>query len=99
MLHSHFVRLVHVDIRRCTSMRVQCAFGFKRFLACLLFVLEALLASSVNLISKSNKFHARYMCVKYDLHEVGARFRHASVRYRRVSILRDIASVTYAKRV
>ena len=47
----------------------------------------------------SNKFHARYRRVEYAFNAFGARFRHASVRYMRVPILRNIAAVTCPKRI
>ena len=50
--------------------------------------LEARRVSAVYLI-QPNKFHARYMCIKYAF---GALFMHASVYYLCVPILRDIAS-------
>ena len=47
----------------------------------------------------SNKFHARYRRVEYASNAFGARLRHTSVRYMRVSVLLDIASVACPKRV
>ena len=47
----------------------------------------------------SKKFHARYRCVEYLLNSFGARFRHASVRYMSVQILRNIAAVTCPRSV
>ena len=47
----------------------------------------------------SNKFHARYRRVEYALNAFGARFRHVSVRYMCVPILKNIAAVTCPKRV
>ena len=47
----------------------------------------------------SNKFHARYRRVEYASNAFGVRLRHASVRYMRVPILLDIASVACPKRV
>ena len=46
-----------------------------------------------------NKFHASYKRVEYALNAFGARLMHASVRYMRVPILCDIASVACPKRV
>ena len=47
----------------------------------------------------SNKVHARYMRVEYALSAFGTRSMNDSVRDMRVSILREIASVTCPKRV
>ena len=47
----------------------------------------------------SNKLHQCYRRVEYTLNAFGAHFRHASVRYIRVPILGNIASVTCPKRV
>ena len=47
----------------------------------------------------SNKVHARYMRVEDALNAFGTRSRNDSVRYMRVPILREIASVTCPKRV
>ena len=46
-----------------------------------------------------NKVHARYMRVEDALNAFDTRSRNDSVRYMRVPILREIASVTYPKRV
>ena len=45
----------------------------------------------------SNKFHVRYKRIEYTLNAFGARFRHASLRYMSILILRNIAAVTYPK--
>ena len=45
------------------------------------------------------RFRARYRCVEYTFNVFGARFMHVNVRYMRVPILQDIASVTCPKRV
>ena len=47
----------------------------------------------------SNKFHARCRRAEYVLNAFGARFRHASERYMRVPILRNIATVSVAMSV
>ena len=47
----------------------------------------------------SNKVHARYMRVEDALNAFGTRSMNDSARYMRVPILREIASVTYPKRV
>ena len=80
-------------------MRVSCAFGLKIFLNMLKIFLEARRVSGVLYMYVSNTFHARYRRVKYALNAFGVRFRHASVRYMRVPILRNIAEVTCPKRV
>ena len=46
-----------------------------------------------------NKFHARYRRVEIASNAFGARLGHTSVRYMRVPILLDIASVACPKRV
>ena len=47
----------------------------------------------------SNKVHARYMRVEDALNAFGTRSRNDSVRYMRIPILREIASVTRALNV
>ena len=44
-----------------------------------------------------SKFHARYRRVEYALNASETRFRHASDRYMRVPIIRNIAAVTCPK--
>ena len=79
---------MHVDIRRCKSLRALGAFGPKNNLNMLKNFLEVRCVPGVCLIYKyvSNKFYARYMCVEYASNAFGARLRHASVRYMHVPI-------------
>ena len=55
--------------------------------------------SRASVLYVSNKVHARYMRVEDALNAFDTRSRNGSVRYMRVPILREIASVTYPKRV
>ena len=79
--------LIYVAVCRCAF---QACLGSKELLNMLIFVLEDRRFSAVYLI-QPNKFHARYMCIKYAF---GVLFMHASVYYMCVPILRDITPVT-----
>ena len=55
--------------------------------------------SRARVLYVSNKVHARHMRVEDALNAFGTRSRNDSVGYMHVPILREIASVTYPKRV
>ena len=91
----------YVGYAWCTSLKIGARFvrvWDQIILIKLKNFLEAWRVPGVSFIV-SNKFHAHYRHVQYASNAFGTRFRHASVRYMRLPILLDIASVACPKRV
>ena len=80
-------------ICRCRSVRVPRVFGLKRFLSMLKFSRSPACRGRV-----SYTFRIRSMRVEDALNAFGTRSRNDSLRYMRVPILREIASVTCMRR-
>ena len=90
------VCLVRVTVCHQKSVRVSCVFWLKIFLNMLKNFLEAWHVSGMCLIHFD---HMRYKRIEYTLNAFGTCFRHASVRYTSILILRNISAVTYPKPV